>query len=572
MKRLILVFAVFFGLFSCKNDESIRIEKEVDITFSISKASTTGGRTTTSAEPKSVLVTIKDNSGAVVADRKELALHKFGSSFLSLPLTLKTSGEGTYLLTEFLVTGSNDEVVYITPREGSEMAHLVADALDIEFSISKEATTTITPEVIAVDGSATPESYGYGQFGFSIVNPIEVTFSSFIKSANGFELTNSHLKIEGLSDSQPNASVLWSYETDLEAKANVLSLKRAAQYRITTTKQGYDRWTATKALSSGSSVEMILEEQKVDVYVAGYHGGNAAYWKNGVLFTLPKMTNYPTSATSIHVYNDVYVTGYTGGLPLYWKNGVANFLSVPSGTVIGETDDVIVREDGVHICGSYVVQNKATAAYWKNGVRTDLQTPSSFTNARADKMTIVGSDVYISGYVLTWNTSLLTAAIWKNGVCTILPRPSNYTVSRAEGVKVSNGHVYVSGYIVTNPYPPNLASAVYWVDGVMNYIDQPTRSTASRLDVVSNDVYIPYNADNKAYYMKNGQKILIDDGAAFNYLYELIVSNNDVYIAGTYKKNSSDLAIACYWVNGRRVHMQSEGESQGVSCFVVRGN
>jgi hypothetical protein len=69
-------------------------------------------------------------------------------------------------------------------------------------------------------------------------------------------------------------------------------------------------------------------------------------------------------------------------------------------------------------------------------------------------------------------------------------------------------------------------------------------------------------------YWKNGQKVFVDE-SALAYLYGLVVSNGEVYVVGTYKQNLSEKAVACYWVNGKRVTLQSEDESQAISCFVV---
>ena len=325
----------------------------------------------------------------------------------------------------------------------------------------------------------------------------------------------------------------------------------------------------------------ILPEEvinKVDVYVAGYIGGNAAYWKNGVPVKLTD-SGGSSSATSIFVSeDDVYVTGRTLEPPLYWKNGEKKFLPVPSNSVRGETHDVVVNGDDVHIVGDYFTSTRAQPTYWKNGIFSDLQIPSPFSNGHADKITLDGLDVYVSGYVRTWNTVLLTAALWKNGEFIPLQVPSGYFLSDASGVKVSDGHVYVSGYIATSPYSPGSSSmrAVYWKDGEMQVIEPAKRSTAAALDVVGNDVYVPYSVNvndslRQVKYWKNGEEVFVDEGAVA-FTYDLSLLNGDVYIAGTYKQRSADRAIACYWINERRVLLESEKESQAVSCFVVGGN
>jgi hypothetical protein len=77
-----------------------------------------------------------------------------------------------------------------------------------------------------------------------------------------------------------------------------------------------------------------------DVYVVGsYRNSNgygmAAYWKNGVLDTLPQYPGtFETTATGLVVAgSDVYVVGYgsmigiNGVWGLYWKNGVEGTLT-----------------------------------------------------------------------------------------------------------------------------------------------------------------------------------------------------------------------------------------------------
>jgi hypothetical protein len=363
------------------------------------------------------------------------------------------------------------------------------------------------------------------------------------------------------------------------AKANVLKLRESSQFRLTATKPGYGIWTATTTLANESKVEIILKkkEETVDIYVAGYDGANAIYWKNGVPVRFPQHGGYANYTTDIYVFNeDVYVTGRTLEAPLYWKNDEKQFLSMPAGAIWGETHGVFVRENEVHVCGHYVESDHGIPSYWKNGVRTDLPIPHPFTNGITTGISVDGSDVYISGYVQTWNTSLPTAALWKNGSYVPLEIPAGYKVSMTKGVKASAGHVYASGYIAVAPYETSnrTVRAVYWKDGELQFVEQSTPSSAGSLDIEGNDVYVPYNTISNGTsvqmkYWKNGEKVVVDESVLL-FSYDLTVSGGDVYMAGTYKKQSTDDAIATYWVNGERVPLQSEKESQAVACFVVR--
>ena len=54
--------------------------------------------------------------------------------------------------------------------EGSEFAELVQNPLPIEFSVTEDEATTVSPEVLVVGENDTPEDFGYVAFGFQIVD------------------------------------------------------------------------------------------------------------------------------------------------------------------------------------------------------------------------------------------------------------------------------------------------------------------------------------------------------------------------------------------------------------------
>jgi hypothetical protein len=261
-KFLLLSLLILLLLSSCDNEEKTIVEKGIKFSFSTTAMEdSSGGRIEDLPEPATLMVTIKDGSGTTIADRKDLTLYKFGETFLSAPLTLKTSEGASYSLTEFFVIDANNQVVYITPKEGSEMAHLVTDALDINFAITKDNITTVTPEVLALDDTADPQHYGYGQFGFNVVKTISTVFSSFVKGLNNFELTDSHLRIEGFADTGSDTAPLWSQEVDLQAKANIIVLREAESYRVTATKAGFQPWQRTVVLLDNDKIEILFNHQ-----------------------------------------------------------------------------------------------------------------------------------------------------------------------------------------------------------------------------------------------------------------------------------------------------------------------
>lgn len=262
MKPFLLLSSLFLALciISCSKKYETP-EKQIQFAFTdVSGGSPAGGRIAAAADPQSVMVTIKDSNGNMAAEKKELTLYKFGTSLLSSPLTLNVSS-GSYHLSEFFILGADSKVIYVTPKEGSTMAHLVTDPLDIAFGVDANKITTVTPEVVAVDDKTNAADYGYGQFGFKVNNKIQAVFSSFIIGTSNFVLTQSHIKIEGLSDnSSGNPAVLWTYETDLAAMANTLTIREAAAYRVTATKTGYQTWQKTLLLKDGDKTEIIFQD------------------------------------------------------------------------------------------------------------------------------------------------------------------------------------------------------------------------------------------------------------------------------------------------------------------------
>jgi hypothetical protein len=248
---------IFFVMFSCSTEDTELKLQEIQFSFNSQKI-ISNGRISNTNEPKTVIVTIKDGNGAIVENRKEVALVKFGSEYLSLPLTLKTTGNSTYFVSEFLVTDQTNSVKWAAPKEGSELAHLVRDPLDISFIVSKDVITTVEPEVIEVLPGTGPTQFGYGQFGVVVVDRINVVYSAFIKNGNTLESTDAKIKIEGLSEAT-STQPLWNYETNLIAGANNIAIKKASFYKVTATRDGYKQWSYTGIITDGSRFEIVLE-------------------------------------------------------------------------------------------------------------------------------------------------------------------------------------------------------------------------------------------------------------------------------------------------------------------------
>ncbi|HEX9649581.1 MAG TPA: hypothetical protein VGA21_03400 [Cyclobacteriaceae bacterium] len=167
MKKSINIL-ILLVLISCQVQEKLETNPGT-IKFSMqSVVRNEGGRITETPTPASVLISIEDESGNTVEDNKKLTLYSLGQGFVSESLQLIP---GSYKLTQFLILNEDDGVIYATPQEGSELAEFVNDPLPIEFTISEDENTLVTPQVLAVHPEDTPESFGFASFGFEVVAP-----------------------------------------------------------------------------------------------------------------------------------------------------------------------------------------------------------------------------------------------------------------------------------------------------------------------------------------------------------------------------------------------------------------
>ena len=340
---------------------------------------------------------------------------------------------------------------------------------------------------------------------------------------------------------------------------------------------------------------------QVDVYVAGYESNDAnnhypsinpyhnqgdhpVYWKNGSSVQLNFDNSRPNDpiksarAYSIAVSgNDVYVAGYQlwlsynrGTLPMgvCWKNGVS--LNRDS-----------MNLDFTYLLSSLVVSNNDTymvgwgtgnAGYWKNENKIALP-----ENSLTLSIAVSGNDVYVAG-ASNVNGGAIIATYWKNG------NPVNLTDgskdANATSIAVSGSDVYVAGVVVTDGA---LNKAQYWKNGVLvNLTDGSTGADANSIAVSGTDVYVAgtqwdgnainysdgytvYQRNPIAKYWKNGIPVNLTDGSKWAEAKSIVVSGNDVYVAGF------EGSVAKYWKNGIPVILGNVSmNSEAYSIFLVK--
>lgn len=212
---------------SCQKEEVSPKTGKLEISFSQSETSS-GGRI--KSDISSLLVSIKNDAGDFVYEREHISLFKFGEEYLSEPIALTA---GSFTLTEFIALDESNAALYATPLEGSPLAYLVEDPLPIGFSITKDHTTKVSPEVIKIEGE-TSVDFGYATFGLDIVPTF--TFSAGIMTYNpvsgNFELTPAHMEISSGEETL--------YNMDLEGVTNSIRVQEGFDhYTVHATRDGF---------------------------------------------------------------------------------------------------------------------------------------------------------------------------------------------------------------------------------------------------------------------------------------------------------------------------------------------
>lgn len=263
-----IAVSVFTFVVSCDDEPAQVQEGKVEFSFD----NNTGGRQF--AEGKSVLVTVKDGTGAIVYDRKKLSLFQFSGEYLSEPIALKI---GNFSVTEYIVLDEDDNAVYATPMEGSPLEHLVDDPLPISFSVTKDKTTKVSPQVIKVEGH-TGIDFGYATFSFDEVATFNFLLGvhAYNSTSQNFELTTASLKITSGSDVQVDRS--------LSAQTHTITVvDNMTNYTVVIEKAGYTTYSRTfaiadlKAFGASPLVVTLMNEGLTTGLVAHYpFSGNAS--------------------------------------------------------------------------------------------------------------------------------------------------------------------------------------------------------------------------------------------------------------------------------------------------------
>lgn len=192
-KCLLVILAL--SLLTCEPDERITPETSGSLLLGIElpETSALNGRIATN-DKLSILFTIENESGEIILDQEVLKLIKLNKEYVTKPVSLTS---GNYKIIEFMVINDQDEVIYMTPKEGSPLSYLVDHPTPILFSVTKNLITRILPAVLST-ARKTPKDFGYTSFAFNYLETFDflVALFAFNNETNSYELTNGSLQVK----------------------------------------------------------------------------------------------------------------------------------------------------------------------------------------------------------------------------------------------------------------------------------------------------------------------------------------------------------------------------------------
>ena len=235
---VLALVTLLVGLNSCEKPENDNAQKgKVEISFNLNDP--TGilkSAQIDSADSKSkiahLLVSIVNSEGGFVMQDEIIPLYEFGNSYMTGKIEMKP---GKYSLTKFLVINDNNKVIFAAPLEGSPRAHLVTKPLPLAFAIHPNEVSRIIPEVLPI-GNSQPSDFGYVNFGFQIVKPLQFFACATIDNPmlmRPSTMTDALLIVR--------TSEGWSHEFKLGAHVNKLVIPAGAEvYFFHVVKKGYE--------------------------------------------------------------------------------------------------------------------------------------------------------------------------------------------------------------------------------------------------------------------------------------------------------------------------------------------
>jgi hypothetical protein len=311
-------------LFSCNKEDAIN-DSTNGVTFNVNSIGSTSGRIAdvNLDEAAFLLITIENADGSPTNYTLEkIKLYKVGSEFISQKIALII---GDYKLTQFFVTDSENNIIYIAPLDGSVQAQNVSHPLPIGFTVLIDQITSIGIEVIST------ENLSLKDFGLAGFNLSEIDVFSFL--VNVSERGNYENLLGG---TLTITSEDYQFTKELLAIANnsVVIKDGFSSYTVTIEKRGYESYNysfSRDSLGNYKTIPLVIELQSEllipgDTLVEIYLDGSIQeydFWSktnithsdddNTTCYTISPIdwNEYTTQVESITIYPSRLIEGET---------------------------------------------------------------------------------------------------------------------------------------------------------------------------------------------------------------------------------------------------------------------
>ncbi|MEM6829953.1 MAG: LamG domain-containing protein [Bacteroidota bacterium] len=179
MKTMILKLAVIATLFtvaSCQEELPNRsVSNQLsEAVFQFGLPANLTGRTQTTAS--NVILKLRAANSDKLEERT-ISLLSFNDGYTSSSILLTP---GDYLLEEFVAVDSDNQVLYLAPKAGSQLAAIIEQPLPLSFEVKEDEEVKINVEVIDASGIAAADA-GYATFNFTVVETVDFFIGTYAK-------------------------------------------------------------------------------------------------------------------------------------------------------------------------------------------------------------------------------------------------------------------------------------------------------------------------------------------------------------------------------------------------------
>lgn len=253
--------------FACKEDmpeekSATEVEALEYTSVSFQVAGNENQKTAATYNPASIMITLTDDQGVVIVEKKVIDLISINGSFVSKPLILP---QGNYNLTEFLVLDDDNNAVLAAPIDGAANDHLTDTPLPLAFIINGEENITLLPSVVPTE-NLDASTLGYISWQFDVKEPIEFTVTVFTFD----EQTG--LPVPATANLSVNSDGAEVVNIDLDASSNTILVQdNSLDHNLIITKEGYTSHSESILYAdlSGQNVSVVLEKEALVTDVDG---------------------------------------------------------------------------------------------------------------------------------------------------------------------------------------------------------------------------------------------------------------------------------------------------------------